>query len=252
MEVLMITIISPSITMEECNDNDNYINLTLPVQVDMAREIVSAIKEFDYDEIKTMMNVNEKLALINKLRYEKIKFDDKGSAAILAYTGTVYKNMKASVFDKEDIEFCRDHIRILSGLYGILNPYDSVYEYRLELKTKLKVGNKNNLYDYFGDSIYKNLVSKDRTIVNLCSNEYSKAIEPYLTDKDKFITCSFKVNKGGILKTLSVEAKSMRGKMVNFIVKNKIDDPVKLKDFNEGGYFFKKDLSSELEYVFVK
>lgn len=246
----MITIISPSLTMEECDDN--YINLTLPIQVDMAKKIVSVINDFDIEKIKNVMNVNEKIALINKLRYEKIKFDDKGNAAILSYTGTVYKNINASVFDRDEIEFCKKHIRILSGLYGVLNPYDSIYEYRLELKTKLEVDNKNNLYDYFGSSIYENLISIDRTIVNLCSNEYSKAVQPYLTSNDKFITCSFKINKGGILKTLSVEAKAARGKMVNFIVKNKINEVEVLKKFNDGGYSFRDDLSNDFEYVFVR
>lgn len=246
----MITIISPSLTMEECNDN--YINLTLPIQVDMAKKIISIMNEFSVEEMKEVLNVNEKLALINKWRYGKIKFDDKGSAAILSYTGTVYKNINASLFDREEIEFCRNHIRILSGLYGLLNPYDSIYEYRLEFKTKLKIDNKNNLYDYFGRSIYENLISEDRVIVNLCSNEYSKAIQSYLTNDDRFITCSFKVNKNGALKTLAVEAKAARGKMVNFIVKNKINEVEKLKKFNEGGYSFIEKLSNEFEYVFVK
>ena len=246
----MIAIISPSLTMEECSDN--YTNLTIPFQVDMAKKIVSRINELNIQDMKSIMNINEKLATINKLRYKKIKFDNNGSPAILSYTGTVYKNINASIFDLDEIEFCKKHVRILSGLYGILKPYDSIYEYRLELKTKIDIEDSNNLYDYFGNSIYKCLISEDREIVNLCSGEYSKAIIPYLTNEDKFITCSFKINKNGVLKTFATYAKATRGRMINFIVKNKINNVELLKNFNENGYVFREELSNDSEYVFVK
>ena len=246
----MIAIISPSLTMEECSDN--YTNLTIPFQVDMAKKIVSRINELNIQDMKSIMNINEKLATINKLRYKKIKFDNNGSPAILSYTGTVYKNINASIFDLDEIEFCKKHVRILSGLYGILKPYDSIYEYRLELKTKIDIEDSNNLYDYFGNSIYKCLISEDREIVNLCSGEYSKAIIPYLTNEDKFITCSFKINKNGVLKTFATDAKATRGRMINFIVKNKINNVELLKNFNEHGYVFREELSNDSEYVFVK
>lgn len=246
----MIAIISPSLTMEECSDN--YTNLTIPFQVEMAKKIVSRINELNIQDMKSIMNINEKLATINKLRYKKIKFDNNGSPAILSYTGTVYKNVNASIFDLEEIEFCKKHVRILSGLYGILKPYDSIYEYRLELKTKIDIEDSNNLYDYFGNSIYKYLISEDREIVNLCSGEYSKAIIPYLTNEDKFITCSFKINKNGVLKTFATDAKATRGRMINFIVKNKINNVELLKNFNENGYVFREELSNDSEYVFVK
>lgn len=246
----MIAIISPSLTMEECSDN--YTNLTIPFQVDMAKKIVSRINELNIQDMKSIMNINEKLATINKLRYKKIKFDNNGSPAILSYTGTVYKNINASIFDLDEIEFCKKHVRILSGLYGILKPYDSIYEYRLELKTKIDIEDSNNLYDYFGNSIYKCLISEDREIVNLCSGEYSKAIIPYLTNEDKFITCSFKINKNGVLKIFATDAKDTRGRMINFIVKNKINNVELLKNFNENGYVFREELSNDSEYVFVK
>lgn len=245
----MIGIISPSLTMEECSDA--YTELTVPKQIDMMKKIVDKIKTFTKDEMKDVMKINDKLYEVSKERYEKIKYDLNGSPAISLYTGTVYKNINASTFDKEEIEFCRKHVRILSGLYGLLNPYDSIYEHRIEMKMPIHINGKD-LYGYFGKSIYECLISEDREIVNLCSNEYSKAIIPYLTSEDRFVSCSFKVNKNGVLKTLSVEAKAARGKMVNFIVKNKINNMESLKEFNENGYSFRKDLSSETEYVFSK
>lgn len=246
----MLSIISPSLTMKEISDN--YMNLTIPVQIDMTKKIVNEINKFTFDEIRDVMRINDKLAIINKTRYKKMKFDDHGGAAILSYNGTVYKNIKASSFDRDEIEFCKNNIRILSGLYGMLRPYDSIYEYRLEMKTKIKIGDKGNLYDYFGKTIYENIVSKDRVIINLCSKEYSFSIEPYLTSNDKFITCNFKTNRDGILKILSFDAKAARGMMVNFIVKNRINNHEDLKKFNENGYVFDEKLSNEREYIFIK
>lgn len=246
----MIFIISPSLSMEECIDW--HENLTIPNRIDMAQKIVNHINELSVDEIMSIMNVNSKIADLNKKRYEKMKFDDKGSPAILAYTGTVYKNMNPSIFNRDEIEFCKNKIRILSGLYGVLNPYDSVYEYRLELKTKIRIDGKKDLYDYFGKTIHEDLTKEDREIVNLCSNEYSKAVKPYISEKDHFINCNFKILKNGKLKTLATDAKAARGRMINFVVKNKIDKISDLKEFNELGYKFEKSLSENYEYVFVK
>lgn len=245
----MIAIISPSLTMEECSDN--YVELTLPKQLEKSKKIVNTIKKFTDQDMKNIMKINDKIYESTKKRYHNIKFDLNGSPAISTYTGTVYKNINSSSFNKDEIEFCRKHIRILSGLYGILNPYDSIYEHRIEFKMPIYIEGRD-LYKYFGDSIYNSLISEDREILNLCSNEYSKAIVPYLNSGDKFVNCSFKVNKNGVLKTLSVEAKKARGKMVNYIVRNKINTIEELKYFNEDGYEFRKDLSNDLELVFSK
>lgn len=246
----MIFIISPSLSMEECNDW--HVNLTIPNRIDMAKKIVNHINELSVGEIMCIMNVNSKIADLNKRRYEKMKFDDKGSPAILAYTGIVYKNINPSIFDNEEVEFCKSKVRILSGLYGVLNPYDSIYEYRLELKTKISVDGKKDLYDYFNTTIYEDLTKEDREIINLCSNEYSKAVKSYVSDQDSFITCNFKISKNGELKTLATDAKAARGRMVNFVVRNKIDKISDLREFDELGYKFEKTLSEANEYVFVK
>ena len=245
----MISIISPSLTMEECNDN--YTELTIPKQIDLTKKIVDKIKTFSENEMKEIMKLNNKLYILSKKRYDKFKFDLNGSAAISLYSGTVYKNIQPSIFNKDEIEFCRKHIRILSGLYGVLNPYDSIYEHRIEMKLPIKIEGKD-LYGFFGKSLYDLLVSEDREIVNLCSAEYGKAIIPYITNEDKFITCSFKIYNDGKYKTMSVDAKAARGKMVNFIVKHKINNLKDLIEFNENGYTYKKEMSSEKEYVFVK
>ncbi len=246
----MICIMSPSLSMEECEDH--YINLTVPQRIDMARRIVDFVNKTSIDEIMTIMGINYKLAEMNKLRYERIKFDNNGSPAILCYTGTAYKNMNPSIFNDQEIEFCREHVRILSGLYGVLNPYDSVYEYRLELKSKISVDGTRDLYEYFGRVMYDDIVRCDRQIVNLCSNEYSKSVKPYITSRDMFITCVFKTNKNGYLRIVANDAKAARGRMVNFIVRNRITRVELLKEFDELNYRFDKTLSNSGEYVFIK
>lgn len=246
----MLIIISPSLTMQDVSES--FYDLTIPSQINRAEEIVSKIKSLTYDDMKIVMGINDKLAELNRFRYEKIRFDNKGNPALLSYTGTVYKNIKASAFNREEVEFCKKHLRILSGLYGVLRPYDSIYEYRLEMKTKISVNGSKDLYDYFGESIYDTLIKEDREIINLCSNEYSEIVTPYLTRLDKFITCTFKIKKGGVLKTLSVDAKQTRGMMVNFIVKNGIQNRYDLKKFSDNGYKYEESLSTESEYIFLK
>ncbi len=249
-ELNMIAIISPSLTMKNCSDD--FFNLTLPSQIDMSKKIVEEIRKLSLEDLEKILCVNSKVGKLNFERYENLKFDEFGSPAILSYTGTAYKNIKPSIFNEEEIKFCSEHVRILSGLYGVLKPYDSIYEYRLELKTRINILGNEDLYKYFGDSMYKNLVNCDRKIVNLCSSEYSKAIIPYLSHEDEFLTCSFKINKNGILKSISTDAKASRGSMINFIVKNKINDFESLKNFNDNGYTFDERLSNSTEYVFVK
>lgn len=246
----MLIIISPSLTMQDVDMN--FEDLTIPNQIDKARNIVHKIKLLTYSEMKSVMGINDKLVELNKLRYDNIKFDNMGKPALLSYTGTVYKSIKANTFNRDEIEFCKNHLRILSGLYGVLKPYDSIYEYRLEMKTKIGVNGCKDLYEYFGRSIYEKIICEDREIINLCSGEYSKALIPYLTSEDRFITCTFKIRRGDSLKTLSTDAKQTRGMMVNYIVKNNIQDRELLKEFNENGYSYDETLSSENEYIFLK
>ena len=128
---------------------------------------------------------------------------------------------------------------------------DSIYPYRLDLLTKISVEGTKNLYEFWKDDIYRELSqNKDEIIVNLASDEYSKSVKKY-ADKEKYISCTFKVDKGGKLKVESTASKTARGKMVNYIIKNRINEPKLLKEFKEDGYVFREDLSSEYEYVFV-
>lgn len=246
----MIIMLSPAKNMKHIEAFDR--DLSLPCFIDNTKEIVENIKAFSIEDFKNRMKINEKLAILNKNRFENIKFDTLGSPAILTYDGIQYKNIEADSFTKQDEEFADNCIRIISGLYGIIKPYDSIYEYRLEMQTKLQVREFKNLYEYWGNSIYEQLIKEKRAIVNLTSNEYSKSIEKFIKDSDTCITCTFKVSKNGKLKVESTQAKKARGMMVKYIVKNRVRDTEELKKFNLGGYKYQENLSDNGEYIFVK
>lgn len=246
----MIIMLSPAKNMKHIDAFDR--DLSLPCFIDNTKEIVENIKAFSIEDFKNRMKINEKLAILNKNRFENIKFDTLGSPAILTYDGIQYKNIEADSFTKQDEEFADNCIRIISGLYGVIKPYDSIYEYRLEMQTKLQVREFKNLYEYWGNSIYEQLIKEKRAIVNLTSNEYSKSIEKFIKDSDTYITCTFKVSKNGKLKVESTQAKKARGMMVKYIVKNRVKNTEELKKFNLGGYEYQENLSDNGEYIFVK
>ena len=136
--------------------------------------------------------------------------------------------------------------------YGILKPYDSIYEYRLEMQTKLAIDPFANLYQFWNSKIYTSLISDDKTILNLASEEYGKCIKKYLTKDISFLTCTFQVFHKGSYKTLATQAKMARGLMVNFIIRNRINSFHELKNFSENGYRFEPSLSSASEFIFLK
>ena len=243
----MIVFISPAKGFNETEVKP----ASLPVLIDKSKIIMDELKKFSEEDIKKSMKVNDKIAALNKERFSDFKFDKNGIPAIYTYSGIQYKNIDAQSFTEEDIEFAEEHLRILSGLYGVLKPMDSIYPYRLDLLTKISVEGTKNLYEFWKDDIYRELSkNEDEIIVNLASDEYSKSVKKY-ADKEKYISCTFKVDKGGKLKVESTASKTARGKMVNYIIKNRINEPELLKEFKEDGYVFREDLSSEYEYVFV-
>ncbi|MGO1043647.1 peroxide stress protein YaaA [Clostridioides difficile] len=246
----MIIMLSPAKNMKHVQEFDR--DLSLPCFIDKAKEISKNIKTFSVEDFKSKMKINEKLAILNKSRFDNFKFDSLGTPAILTYDGIQYKNIEAENFTKQDEEFANSCIRIISGLYGVVKPYDSIYEYRLEMQTKLQIRKFKNLYEYWGDSIYKELSKENTAIVNLASSEYSKTVENFINDNDTYVTCTFKINKNNMLKVESTQAKKARGMMVKYIVKNKIKDISDLKKFNLEGYKYQEDLSNNNEYVFVK
>lgn len=246
----MIVLVSPAKNMRE-NSKHNH-TLSAPCLANYIPPILKALNRLSVKKLQQLMKINEKLAQLNKDRYQQIQLDTNGFPAILTYDGIQYKNIDASNFSLVDTVFAQKHIRILSGLYGILKPYDSIYPYRLDALTPIKINAFKNLYDYWQDHIYEQIVKEDDIIINLASKEYSKLVEKYMDCNCTFITCTFKVRKENALKVESTASKQARGLMVNYIIKNKLSEPNAIKLFNLNGFCFSPEHSTATQWIFIK
>ena len=170
--------------------------------------------------------------------------------ALISYEGIQYQYMAPEVFSKEAWKYVQEHLRILSGFYGVLKPLDGVTPYRLEMQAKAGVGGAKDLYGFWKDKLYKEVRGSGEAIVNLASKEYSKCIERYLTEEDMYITCIFGEEKDGKIIQKGTKAKMARGEMVRFLAENKIEEPEGMKTFNRLGYRYREKLSSDREYIF--
>lgn len=274
----MITIISPAKNMRKSEDWKELIDegeLSCPRLYEKSNEVLAQMKEYITEEIRVIMKIKENLAQLNYCRFQRMKpisccknsKDGKESPkftgktpAIFAYDGIQYKSISPESISKEGIEFLNDHLRIISGLYGVLRPFDMIDEYRLEMQTKVKINDKANLYSFWDGSISGNISEElggEGIVLNLASKEYSKTVEKYFDNKKseskiKLITCTFKVEKAGKLKVESTASKKARGYMVRYIAENKIDDIEGVKTFNIDGFTYSENESTEKEIVFVK
>ncbi|MDY4561867.1 MAG: peroxide stress protein YaaA [Peptostreptococcus porci] len=261
----MITIISPAKGFNSFDYHDYNIikkeDVSLPHFLENAKEIVGNLKSLDIDDICKLMKTNMDIGSLNYERYKDFKFDKNGIPAILAYEGMQYTAIKASDINRNELFYANDHIRILSGLYGILSPLDSIYPYRLEMATRLTINKTKNLYEYWNNHIFEKIKNDlkshdDKIILNLASDEYSRVIKKYLDNESTFVTCSFKAIKNNKLTTHSTISKPARGKMVNYIIKNRADDIETIKNFNYDGFSFHSEIVSKngkiIELIFVK
>ena len=247
---MLKVIISPAKKMKIRNDILPYKNI--PFFIKEAEKLFSYMGNMSFDELKDLWKCSDKLVEENERQFRIGNLKQNLSPAILSYEGIQYKYMKPLTFSDSDKEYAQKTIRILSGAYGILKPYDSIYEYRLEMLTKLNVAGTKNLYEYWSDLLYQDLTASDDRIVNLASEEYAKCIRKYVKAPVRFLTCSFKVRKNGVYKTLATAAKMARGQMVHYIITNRISDFEKLKEFDTDGYFYEPSLSSDSEFVFLQ
>lgn len=253
----MIVFISPAKTMKQ----EVFVsrNCELPLFIEQTKKIVAHITQMSVDEIKHSMKVNDKIANDTVKRFQCINFDVHGTPVLYTYNGIQYKSMRSDLFTQEEMDYANHHIRIISGLYGILLPNTSIYPYRLEMQTKLMIENTKNLYEYWNQWIEEYMdgldtVRSNEIFINLASNEYSKVIEKHILARNKkYITCIFKIDRGqGNIRMESTALKKARGLMVEYIIKQKIRTEEELKKFKGDGYSFYPELSSEYEYIFIK
>ena len=249
----MLAIISPSKTQDFSQCDIDIFSQTR--QIESSNELISILKNKSKSQIAKLMSISEKLSELNFDRFQNfhLPFTLKNAKqAILAFKGDVYNGINAPELSQEDLEFAQGKVRMLSGLYGVIRPLDLIQPYRLEMGTKLSNEKGSDLYDYWGSDI-SSVLNEDESdlIVNLASNEYSKAIDKKTLNAN-ILDIVFKEKKGDTYKVIGIYAKRARGLMVNYIIRNRLDKPEDLKDFTDEGYRFDKSLSSDSSWVFLR
>jgi len=254
----MITILSPAKKLDKKTDRQIQ-HPTTPDFLNDSRELVEALRDYSPDDLSVLMNVKRNIAELNYERYARWHTPfTPGNAqpAVFLFNGQAYLGLQAESLKDADLQFGQDHLRILSGLYGLLRPLDLIQPYRLEMGTKMSNSRGKDLYDFWGDKLTDALNEslqehQSKVLLNLASNEYFKALRHDKVDGE-IITPVFKEKKGNQYKTIAVYAKTARGRMSRFILRNRIDDPQAVKSFDEEGYVFSPRQSTKKQWVFIR
>ncbi|RTE65517.1 peroxide stress protein YaaA [Amphritea opalescens] len=232
---------------------------TQPQHLDQSAELIEQLRRYSVQDIAELMKLSDKLSALNVARYESWSESftpDNAKQAILAFNGDVYSGLNADDFNDEDLTFTQQHLRILSGLYGVLKPLDLMQPYRLEMGTKLSNPRGKDLYAFWGNIVTDDLNqaladNANPVLVNLASNEYFKSVKPKALD-GRIITPVFKDWKNGQYKIISFYAKKARGLMCRYAIKNRINDAEQLKQFDLAGYQYDEDQSKGDTWVFTR
>jgi cytoplasmic iron level regulating protein YaaA (DUF328/UPF0246 family) len=254
----MLVVVSPAKNLDFQSPavTDNF---TQPALLKDASMLISRCKKLSPADIASLMSLSDKLAGLNADRYASwtVPFSpDNAKQAILAFNGDVYVGLDANSFSEQDFAFAQQHLRILSGLYGVLKPLDLMQAYRLEMGTRLDTKRGDNLYQFWGETITKNLNQalqdqSDEVLINLASNEYFKAVKAKSL-KAQIVTPEFKDQKNGQYKVISFFAKKARGMMTRYIIQNRLNDVEQLNHFDLGGYQYSTELSQPNKPVFTR
>lgn len=254
----MRIVISPAKTL----DFDTPVKtkrLSQPLFLQESSELIGILKNLGADELQSMMSISEKLATLNMERFKcwhRPFTQENAKQAIFAFQGDVYTGLNATELDSKAITYLQKNLFILSGLYGLLRPLDLMQAYRLEMGTRLTTPKGNTLYQFWDSKITDALNAefskeKNPTLINLASNEYSKAIKMKQLNAE-IITPVFKDYKNGQYKVISFLAKKARGAMVNFLATEGIKNPDEIKEFCMGGYTYQKHLSNSSQWIFTR
>ena len=249
----MLVLLSPSKKLDKLTPPKGA-KPTQPPLMGEGKDLLKVLKGQSQKDIKNLMGLSDNLAELNYQRYQDFKLpltEANAHPALYTFKGDVYDNMDVESYSTDDLAFAQKHIRMLSGLYGVLRPLDLMQPYRLEMGTKLKNEKGDNLYKFWGNQITETLnADKPSVVVNLASNEYFKAVQTKGLNAP-VVNIDFKQIKGGKKKTIGLMAKRARGLMADYIIKNRLTDIAKLKNFSEAGYTYDADASTDSNLVFV-
>lgn len=245
----MKIIISPAKRMKE--DPDSMPWRDLPCFLDKTRQILDTLLGMSSRERQKLWACNDQIAEQNDRRLERMDLKRSLTPAILSYQGIQYQRMAPEVFTEKQLEYVQEHLRILSGFYGILRPLDGVTPYRLEMQAKLRVGEASNLYEFWGDRLAAGLEETD-WVLNLASKEYSTAVSRYLDPGVKLITCQFGEEKKGRVVEKGTICKMARGEMVRFMAERNLSELGELREFHGLGFRFAPEYSDENNLTFLR
>ena len=254
----MLMVISPAKTLD-FDTLPTTSEHTTPDFLDDSEELIEQLREMSPHAISALMKISDKLGNLNFDRYlnwDKKFTPDNAKQALLAFKGDVYTGLDAESMSSDDLLWAQDHLRILSGLYGLLRPLDLIQAYRLEMGTKLANGRGKDLYQFWGSKITDALNQQQAdeslpVLVNLASNEYFKSVQSKQLNAE-IITPVFKDWKGDKYKIISFYAKKARGLMVAYIIRNRLNDVEQIKNFDSEGYVYNPAMSSASEWVFTR
>lgn len=254
----MLLVISPAKKLD-FDTPANVQHITTPNLLKKSEILVQEMRKKTTSDLKRLMKVSDAIAELNVGRFKHFSTpftNDNAKPALPAFKGDVYANIDTASFTQEDFDYAQDHLRILSGLYGVLRPLDLMQAYRLEMGTRLKNSEGADLYEFWGDTITEELNaalanSNDDTVINLASGEYWKAVKPKKINGN-IINVAFKEYRGGTYKTIGLNAKRARGMMVDFIIRNRIKTVEEIKSFDRADYIWNKELSKGQDIVFSR
>lgn len=249
----MKILISPAKKLDFSNEK-TFLENSTSVFSEKSKIIMNELSSYSALQLSKLMKISSNLGILNKERNDNWKFPfpkNESKQALLSFKGEVYQNMRIDKFNKSDSDFANNRLRILSGLYGMLKPSDLILPYRLEMGTKLKIGDNSNLYDFWRESVTDHLlneIKEDKFLVNLASDEYFKVINKKQIPIP-IVTPIFKDVKNGKAKVISFYAKRARGEMCNYIIKNKISSIDKIKRFDNLNYIFIEENNGNLVFT---
>jgi len=252
----MLIVISPakSFSKEVIAPSISY---SQPQHISESEKLIGKLQGLSKKKLAELMNLSDDLAIMNIERHQNwhLPFSvDNADPAIFAFNGEVYRGLDAKSLSNNDLKYANNHLRILSGLYGVLRPLDLIQPYRLEMGTKLKYYRNNNLYQFWGNEITDDLnedLDVGKYLINLASNEYFKAVNTKKLN-GSVITPVFKDFSNGQYKSLMTYSKHARGEMSRYIIQERIEDPELLKSFNGMGYCYSPEMSAKLQMVFIR
>ena len=254
----MLLILSPSKTQQF--DVPARPDNTLPIFTEQANQLVRLLQQFDQPRLAALMKMSDKLAELTWQRfqdYQPTSTPENSRQALFMFRGDQFNPMSVDSYSQKQLQHAQQHLRIVSGLYGILRPLDLIQPYRLEMAAKVAVGASENLYGFWSEQVTRALNTNLQTdpqplLINMASAEYFKVIRKKEL-KAKILTLSFKQEKAGTVKTIAIYAKRARGAMADFVITNRITDPKDLQKFCKDGYCFRRDMSTDdSTWVFVK